>query len=132
MKTNKIFITILFIFFTFFTSCEPFSETWDDFFETKCEKENTCSVTVINKGVLPIYVDVTYTDNMPNQKRLIYPNESFTYKNMIFGNLVAWASVKPDCGWRAEEIYVAKCMNYEMSWVAVIADDTKSLKISGE
>ena len=71
MKTNKIFITILFIFFTFFTSCEPFSETWDDFFETKCEKENTCSVTIINKGDLPIYVDVTYTDNMPNQILLV-------------------------------------------------------------
>lgn len=131
MKGNYKFKAFFFAFLLMLLSCGKDS-MYDDFFKIECEKENTCSVIVKNEGDIPIYVDVTYTDSIPNQKRLIYPNESFIYKDLQFGKLVAWASIKSDCGWRAEGIYVAKCMEYEMSWAAVIVGTAKSLKISGE
>jgi hypothetical protein len=120
MKKYKIFKALLFTFTLMLFSCEGI---YDDFFQTKCEKENTCEITVINQGDLPMYVDVTYTDSIPNQKRLIYPGEQFTYK-MTFGNLVAWAKLDCQCGWTAQGIYIAECEKYEMKWQTVYQNES--------
>jgi hypothetical protein len=102
---------------------------YDDFFKIECEKEKTCEVVVINLGDFPMFVDVTYTDSIPNQKRLIYPGENFTY-TMKFGPLVTWAKLEWECGWTAHGIYVPMCGEYEMKWETVYSN--KSEKIIGK
>lgn len=131
MKKRRFTQFVLLLLFILTPSCES---VLDDFFKIGCEVDNTCEVTVANWGQLPIYVDITYTDNIPNEIKIIYPGNYAKYK-MTYGPLVAWAAIATDIPneiippeyddaylcpyWSNKQFYVAMCQKYTFTWQTV-------------
>lgn len=131
MKKIRIIQFALLLLLILTPSCES---VIDDFFKVGCELDNTCEVTVTNWGQLPLYVDVTYPDGEPNERKLVYPGNYVKYV-MTYGQLVAWAAIATDVPnevippeyegadicheWSTKQFYVALCQKYQFTWQTV-------------
>jgi hypothetical protein len=95
----------------------------DDFIPPACEKNHTGEVILTNKGVLPVWVDVTYSDLKRNKLQYLGAYKSITYE-MRFGEVFCIGypvgmidTIKSYSDlWFKEREYVAECMKLEHIW----------------
>jgi hypothetical protein len=85
-----------------------------------CEKNNTCTVKVVNNTSYFIYVDVTYCDDDFNDERQLGFSQSTTY-TMKPGCMTVWAIKSTDYSsnvWNYDDIYVDQCTDYKYTWTS--------------